>query len=58
MFAATGGNQRAQFLLGLQLRQTVQIQKQLRRIIATAQFLRLKMADIRANIFDRTFGIQ
>jgi hypothetical protein len=38
MFAAAGGNQRAQFLFGLLLGKPMQIEKQLRRIIPGAAF--------------------
>ena len=58
MFATTGGDQRPQLLLSLLLGQPVQIEKQLRRIIAAAQFFQFKMAHVRTDIFDRPFGIQ
>ena len=58
MLAAAGGNQRAQFLFGLLLGEPMQIEKQFRRIIPTAQLFQLKMADVGADIFRRAFGIQ
>ena len=58
MFATAGGDQRPQLLLRLLLGQPVQIEKQLRRIIPAAQFFQFKVAHVRANIFDRSFGIQ
>lgn len=42
MLAFTGGDERPQFLFGLQLRQTVQIEEQIRQVIATPQFFNSK----------------
>ena len=58
VLATAGGNQRPQLLLGLLLGQTVQIEKQLRRIITPTQFFQLKVADVSTHILHRSFGIQ
>lgn len=54
----TGGDQRPQLLLGLQLRQPVQIEKQIRHIAAAAQLFQFKPAGAGAYIAGRAVFVQ
>lgn len=58
VFAFAGGEHRPRFLLDLQLRQTMQIEKQVWYIIPTTQFFQLIVAITGTHIAYRPFIVQ